>query len=70
MLCASANTKREQRQNKISAIEIKQRLVAKGLTVSQVARNLGYARNTVSLSIHHPTLYPSVRSQVIKHLGL
>ena len=70
MQCASANQRPAKKQEKYGVKEIKKALIDRGTTVSQAARSLGYARNTVSLAIHHPRLFPNVRAKLFKHLNL
>ena len=70
MQCASANSSPLKNQDKYGVKEIKKALIDRGTTVSEAARSLGYARNTVSLAIHHPRLFPTVRARLFKHLHL
>lgn len=70
MQCASANSRPAKRQEKYGVKEIKKALIDHGITISEAARSLGYARNTVSLAIHHPRLFPTVREKLFKHLNL
>lgn len=50
-------------------VAAKTRLVEQHLTVSALARKLGFARNTVSMAINHP-VYPTVRRKIAKELKL
>lgn len=70
MQLATANSKCGQGQRKISPKTIKVRIAERETSVSEIARVLGYARNTVSLAIHHPTLFPAVRARVLDFLNL
>lgn len=53
MTVAADSTQAEPKQAKIFARQVKLALVNHEMTVSALARRLGYARNTVSLAIHH-----------------
>ncbi len=43
-------------------------LIDQELTVTALAHKMGYARNTVSIAIHHPTMFPAVRQRIAKTL--
>lgn len=45
-------------------------LIDRGLTVTQLARHLKLARNTVSIAINHPTMFPGVKARITKFLAL
>lgn len=60
------STKQRQDNFKIAA---KKRLLERELTISGLARLLGFARNTVSMAINHPIL-PTVRKRIADHLQL
>jgi plasmid maintenance system antidote protein VapI len=55
-------------QEKFS-ITAKKRLLERRMTITALARKLGFARNTVSMAINHPIL-PTVRERVAKHLNI
>lgn len=50
-------------------ITAKKRLLERNLTVSALARQLGFARNTVSMAINHP-VFPTVRRKIATHLNI
>lgn len=52
------------------ALRAKTRLLERGLTVTQLAGELGFARNTVSIAINHPSMLPTVKAAIRKHLQL
>jgi DNA-binding Xre family transcriptional regulator len=66
---AQANTVTTPEQTDF-AIRCKVRLAERRLTVTELAKRLDLARNTVSLAIHHPTLLAAVRARITKELGL
>ena len=70
MQLATANSASAAGQAEIPAVVIKKKILEQGSSISEIARQLGYARNTVSLAIHHPSLFPAVRERVIEHLNL
>ena len=39
-------------------------------TVAALARKLGFARNTVSIAINHPTMLPTVKQRIRQHLKI
>ncbi len=45
-------------------------LLREGLTITGLAREIGYARNTVSIAINHPSMLPGVRVAICARLGL
>jgi len=49
---------------------IKTRLLHRRKSITDFARELGYARNTVSQAINHPAYYPRVRAKIAKALGV
>lgn len=51
-------------------VAAKSALISRGLTVTALAGDLGLARNTVSIAINHPTMLPTVKSRIRKHLSL
>jgi predicted transcriptional regulator len=55
-------------QEKFS-VAAKKRLIERGLTITALAVELGFARNTVSMAINHPIL-PTVRRKIVRHLRL
>jgi predicted transcriptional regulator len=50
-------------------VAAKKALVEHGLTVTALAEQLGFARNTVSMAINHPVL-PTVRRKIADSLRL
>jgi len=50
-------------------IAAKKRLIERRLTVTGLAKRLGFARNTVSMALNHPIL-PTVRRKIAKELHL
>lgn len=52
------------------AIKAKTKLLERGLTVTQLAGELGFARNTVSIAINHPSMLPTVKAAITRHLEL
>lgn len=51
------------------SIAVKTELLRRRKTITALAKDLGYARNTVSMAIHHTHL-PRVRAKVAKRLQL
>lgn len=66
---ATATSQTEQPQANF-ALMVKVSLLERGLTVTKLAKQLRFARNTVSLAINHPTMLPSVKKRIRKELGL
>jgi hypothetical protein len=52
------------------AFQVKTALLRRKLTVTQLAKVLGYARNTVSIAVNHPSMMPGVKVSIRKHLRL
>lgn len=46
----------------------KTRLLELDMNITQLASELGLARNTVSLAINHPTMLPGVKERICQHL--
>ncbi len=65
---ATANTKNAKRQGDFT-LRVKTELLERGLSVSDLARNLGLSRNTVSLAINRG-LYEPTRDRIKTHLSL
>lgn len=65
---ASANTAQSAPEANIFMLEAKTQLLRQGKTVTELASELGLARNTVSIAINHPTMLPSVKQRIAKHL--
>jgi len=42
----------------------------KKTNVTKLAKKLGYARNTVSRTINHPSIHPTVRADIAKELKI
>lgn len=51
-------------------MKVKVRLVELGLDVTELARRLDLARNTVSLAINHPGLFKPTQNRIRRELGL
>ena len=66
---ATANTVNRRPQDQF-ALQAKTRLLQLGLTVTQLADDMGLARNTVSIAINHPTMLPTVKRRIRKQLRL
>jgi plasmid maintenance system antidote protein VapI len=58
-----------QRKNPFT-IAVKKRLLERGLSVTDFARKIGFARNTVSMSIHRRRNFPNVRAAIKQELGV
>ncbi len=52
------------------ALSVKVALLKRRLTVTRLASELGLARNTVSIAINHPSMLPTVKTRVRKHLKI
>ena len=50
-------------------VSAKTALLRRGMTVTALAKKLGYSRNAVSLAINHPIL-PTVRRRIANELSL
>lgn len=66
---ANANP-RTQRTQDAFYLAVKTELVRRQSTVTSLARQLGLARNTVSMAINHATILPTVRRKIARHLKL
>jgi transcriptional regulator with XRE-family HTH domain len=55
-------------QPQFNSIEIKKRLLDLGWTVKELAGRLGYARNTVSIAINHPSMLPTVKARILNEV--
>jgi IS30 family transposase len=51
-------------------VAVMTKLLRRGLTVTAFARQLGYARNTVSMEINRRRNFPNVRAAIRKELGV
>jgi hypothetical protein len=49
---------------------VKERLLLSGDNISELARRIGFARNTVSRTINHPTIHPQVKERIARDLKL
>lgn len=65
---APANPPSKSRQDEF-ALSVKTALLHKNQTISDLARDLGLNRNTVSLAINRG-LYAPTRDAIAKHLGI
>lgn len=65
----TANTTTHHAQGNF-ALAAKTALLQQGLTVTALAHSLGFARNTVSIAINHPSMLPTVKARIRSHLGL
>lgn len=45
-------------------------LLGRRMTITALAASLGFARNTVSIAINHPTMLPTVKSRISAFLSL
>lgn len=52
------------------ALSVKVALLKQGLSVTDLARRLGYSRKTVSVAINHQTMLPRVKQRIAKELAL
>ena len=68
MLRAIANNRAKTRQDKF-CVAAKTRLVELNLSITELAKRIGFARNTVSMAINHP-IYPTVRRRIATALGI
>lgn len=66
---ATANTNPESAQGLFKKAA-KTALVAHEMSVTELARSLGLARNTVSIAINHPTMFPGVKRRISTLLKL
>ena len=64
----TANTKTVRRQGDFT-LRVKTALLQRGLSVSDLARDLGLSRNTVSLAINRG-LYEPTRDRIKNHLSI
>jgi DNA-binding Xre family transcriptional regulator len=51
-------------------LQAKSALLERRLSVTQLAQELGFARNTVSVAINHSTMHPTVKQRIAKHLAI
>lgn len=65
---ATANTLKRPRQEEFT-LRVKTALLRRDLSVSDLARQLGLSRNTVSLAINRG-LYEPTRKRIAQHLSL
>lgn len=66
---AVANTVTRNAQARFKT-DVKTRLVQTDSSVTELAESMGYTRNYVSIAINHPTMFPSLKARIAKHLGL
>jgi hypothetical protein len=66
---ATANTLNTLAQEDF-ALAVKTRLLERRQTVTGLATELGFARNTVSIAINHPSMLPGVKRAIRRYLGL
>jgi predicted transcriptional regulator len=66
---AVANTVTESAQANFR-VEAKTRLIELGSNVTELAEELGLARNTVSIAINHPSMLPTVKNRIRRALKL
>ncbi len=52
------------------ALAAKTALLRRGLTVTALAGLLGFARNTVSIAINHPSMLPTVKARIRSYLEI
>jgi plasmid maintenance system antidote protein VapI len=68
---ATANRVRKKTQpQKGFRLAVRLKLVEKDLSVTGLARELGLARNTVSIAINHESMLPRVKERIGRFLGL
>lgn len=65
-----ANFNSPKAQGKDFRILVKHRMLEIDLTVTQLAKDMELARNTVSMAINDPKRLPSVKKRIRKHLRL
>jgi len=51
-------------------VQVKKRLIERGLTVTALAERLGKSRVCVSQAINHATMFPGIQRRIRKELGL
>lgn len=51
-------------------VQVKKRLLDRGLTVTALAEKLGKSRVCVSQAINHATMFPGIQRRIRKELGL
>lgn len=66
---AIANTSPETPQADF-AYAAKSKLLRQQKTITELARDLGLARNTVSIAINHPSMLPTVKARISRALAL
>lgn len=66
---STANHKQRKTQTDFTILA-KVRLVELGLSVTELARRVSRARNTVSMAINHPSTFPKVRELIERELRL
>jgi hypothetical protein len=67
---AIANKVRPAPQAQFSAKAVKVRLIELDLTVTELAKRLGLARNTVSLAINQATMLSRVKARIRRELRM
>lgn len=66
---AIANKKQITMQDEFR-VAAKTRLLELRLSVTALAEELGFQRNTVSIAINHPTMLPTVKRRIARRLRL
>ena len=66
---ATANTTPKTPQGDFH-LTVKTALLRRKKTVVALAQELGFARNTVSIAINHPSMLPTVKTAIRRHLKL
>jgi len=66
---ATANTTPKRPQGDFKLV-VKTALLHRNKSVASLARELGFARNTVSIAINHTSMLPTVKTAIRKHLKL
>lgn len=64
-----AKSQPKQKQDKFT-LRVKTALLHRGWTITQLAKELSLARNTVSISINHPSMLPTVKTRISQLLSL
>lgn len=68
MQCSTANTQQSKQQARF-ALRAKTVMLQRNLTVTDIAKDLGQARNTVSLALNRGLFKPT-RLRIAKYLGI
>lgn len=67
---ANANTVKQAAQPERFRVAVKTRLLEQEKTITQLATELGYSRNGVSIAINHPTMFRRMKRRIAQHLHL